>query len=1090
LASPFWRRAEGEAEGGLSDLKTPAWSKTQKRAMNEISVFGMASAISLFSVSTLFAQLPADTPGLRLWLDASDASTIFTDGGGLVDAWEDKSGNGFHATQTDAARKPSVGAGVLGGANAIHFDSAGGTDANNDGLAIDTGLFLGRPYTAYIVDQYWGAVQGRTLQGLTTNWLLGKWGGGNAHYAGGWVGPAGGVPAVLSTPTIASGVGRPNYSQFNINGSFTGYSGALDSPGNMLLGFSDGGGFNETSQSDIAEVIIYGRLLGVNERDAMDAYLGTKYGIPVSRRWLSTRVDVFTGADPGEGLDFSGNFLYAVNARGPGGFAIGDASFTDDTGIIVSENEILNWFPASFTIDTPDDNNLNTLMQSIRYTTTNGVGIEDVKINLTGLTAGKIYKLQLLFGDSDTARHWAISIDGDKVLTDEYIAAYTGTSTAAGAALVHEFVARKTALDIVLSGISLVGGDINPIIQGLTLEDQGPLLNTASTKVVNSAADLDFSGTFVYAVNAFGAAAGQVGDAFFTDDNISGVTISAPNMIADGAWVIPDLGSTTDDDNLETVLRSIRWSGNDSHEKPLAIDFTALTAGQTYKLQLLFDDSGTARGFDIALDGVLIVNNFSAAPSAPATAAVAVVIDFTAGADGSAHVGLEGFATPFGDKNPILNGFTLEQTDSDGDDDNDGLPDQWELDNFTHLDQSTDGDPDGDNLTNFQELAFGSDPDEADVDEDGLTDDLELLAGTNPNVDDTDGDTLKDGAELNEHMTSPIRADTDLDYLRDDVEVAGPTNPLILDTDGDGYSDSVEVNAGTLPNDAASVPGAGTYVGNFTGGDVGDGLDLEGSFLYALNIGTNGDPGQIRDANFTADSVLGVTFATQFEAPNWNAGLNLGDTTNDNALEIALASIRWSSGIDGISPDDVTVSLSDLVEGGTYKLQLIFAEACCPNRGFDVFVDGAQIANDFRPGVEQNEPLVNTGAVIIHEFTASSSTVNILLNTLSIADLGISDFNPILNALTLESLPVTGDFAITGVSKTAGAVILEFNGVNGKTYSADYKMTLDSEFWEEIEDSVLSTGEGSQWMDTHSGRLANPTGFYRLRDPILQPLPN
>lgn len=1059
--------------------------------MYKIPVFGMATAIAQLSVSTLLAQLPSDRPGLQLWLDASDSATIFTDAFG-VNAWEDKSGNGFHATQTNAARKPTVGTGALGGMDAIHFDSVGGSDASNDGLAIDAGLSLGRPYTAYIVDQYWGGVQGRTLQGASTNWLLGKWGGGNAHYTGGWVGPSGGVAAVVNTPTIASGVGGPNYSQFNINGRFAGYSTGIDSPGNMLLGFSEGGAFNETSQADVAEVIIYNRLLGVNERDDLEAQLGTKYGIPVTQRWLSTRVDVFTGADSGEGLDFSGNFLYAVNARGPGGFDIGDASFTDDTGIIESENEILSWFPSNFTVDTTDDTNLNTLMESIRWTATNSSGLEDVKVNLTGLTPGKVYKLQLLFADPQNARHWAVSIDGDKVATNGYFAAYTGTSAATGAVLVQEFVATKSTLNIVLDGTGLIGGDINPIIQGLTLEDEGPLLNLTSTQIVNSAADLDFSGTFVYAVNAFGAAAGPVGDANFTDDNIPGVKINAPNMIGDGSWGFPDLGATSDDDNLETVLRSIRWSNNDSPEKPLSVDFTDLIPGQTYKLQLLFDDLGTTRGFDVSLNGVRIVNNFSLAPSAPSTAAVAVILNFTAEADGSAHVGLEGFATNFTDKNPILNGFTLEQTAGDGDDDNDGLPDQWELDNFEDLDETADGDLDSDNLTNFQELGFGSNPNKADADNDGLNDDAERAAGTNPNDDDTDHDNLKDGDEINIHMTNPNNADTDFDYLTDGEEVAGGlSSPLILDTDGDGYSDFIEVNVGSLPNNAGSVPAPGSYVANFTGGDVGDGLDLDGSFLYALNIGTNGAPGLIRDANFTVDSVPGVTFSTQFEIPNWNTAVNLGTTSNDNALEIALASIRWSSGIDGILPDDVTLSLTDLEVGGNYKLQLLFAEACCPARGFDVFVDGAQIADDFRPGVVQNAPRVNTGALIIYEFTATSSTINILMNTQSIADAGITDLNPILNALTLESLPVTGDFAITGISKTAGAVTLEFKGANGKTYAADYKPTLDTGFWEEVGDNVQSTGEGSQWMDTTSpARLANPSGFYRLRDPALQPLPN
>ncbi|MCS7303817.1 MAG: LamG domain-containing protein, partial [Thermoguttaceae bacterium] len=50
-------------------------------------------------------SVPVDR-GLLLWLDASDPSTIQTDANGKVQAWLDKSGNNYHATQTDEARRP------------------------------------------------------------------------------------------------------------------------------------------------------------------------------------------------------------------------------------------------------------------------------------------------------------------------------------------------------------------------------------------------------------------------------------------------------------------------------------------------------------------------------------------------------------------------------------------------------------------------------------------------------------------------------------------------------------------------------------------------------------------------------------------------------------------------------------------------------------------------------------------------------------------------------------------------------------------------------------------------------------------------
>lgn len=70
-----------------------------------------------------------------------------------------------------------------------------------------------------------------------------------------------------------------------------------------------------------------------------------------------------------------------------------------------------------------------------------------------------------------------------------------------------------------------------------------------------------------------------------------------------------------------------------------------------------------------------------------------------------------------------------------------------------------------------------------DSDEDGLTDEEEEALGTDPENADTDGDGLSDYAEVN-----------------------GVTDPLDADSDGDGHSDGEELNAETDPNVCWSVP--------------------------------------------------------------------------------------------------------------------------------------------------------------------------------------------------------------------------------------------------------------------------------------------
>ncbi|MBI5927833.1 MAG: protein kinase [Chloroflexi bacterium] len=102
-------------------------------------------------------------------------------------------------------------------------------------------------------------------------------------------------------------------------------------------------------------------------------------------------------------------------------------------------------------------------------------------------------------------------------------------------------------------------------------------------------------------------------------------------------------------------------------------------------------------------------------------------------------------------------------------------------------------DNDDDGLTNAEERALGTNPDEADSDFDGLDDGDEVKQDTDPQDPDSDDDGLVDGKEV-EMRADPGNPDSDNDGLTDGDEVNSfktlPTNP---DTDGDGLNDRVEV---------------------------------------------------------------------------------------------------------------------------------------------------------------------------------------------------------------------------------------------------------------------------------------------------------
>lgn len=903
---------------------------------------------------------------------------------------------------------------------------------------------------------------------------------------------------------------------------------------------------------------------------------------------LSSHGKVITGGDPGEGLDLTGTFLYAFNigTNGAPGM-IGGVEFTDETnngggGITISpSSEIPAWSAQPMLGDTANDDALENMLWSIRYS-------GRVAITLTGLTAGKPYKAQLLFLERCCARGADVYVDG--VLKLDEFAPYTyqdnTASPSRGVAAVIGFIATGTSTEIVLDGGTVTTPaytDRSPLICGLTLEaitgsdadgdglddsweqsnfgnldqngtgdfdsdgltnaqelsqgtdpkladsdgdglNDGPEVVTYMTnpRVADSDGDgltdgyeiatslsnplvadsdsdgysdgaevaqstnpnnatsypligssvgsftggdpgegLDLSGTFLHSFNVGtpGPAPGPAGDAAFTDDLQPGITVTAANEIPN--WHAPSYGDTVNDDSLEFVMQSIRWSAAPS---TLDVDLTGLTVGKVYKLQLLFAEQCCAnRGFDIETEGVLRVDEFN--PSVAqggagnGTRGALVTVGFVA-ADDTLNIVLNGngVTTPaFTDHNAILNGVTLEEltlTDSDGD----GLPDAWEFQFFGDLAQVGTGDPDGDGRTNQAEYLAGTLPGDADTDNDGLNDGAEATAGTSPFTADTDRDGLTDLEEATIYLT----------------------NPLLADTDDDFYSDLDEVIAGSNPFVAASIPAS--TVGLFTGGDAGEGLDLDGTFLYAFNFGSPGAAGRARDADFVADSTAGITYVAPNQIASWSPPA-YGDTAEDDVMEAVMRSIRWNA-----APGTVQVNLDGLEPGQQYKLQLLFNETGAA-RGFDVMLEGGVILNDFNPGVVQAASTAQA-VVVTYEFRARDTQLNIVLNGITATDPGITDRNPILGGVTLEVTGASAPASLELTSRSATEARFLARGAPGKTYALDYSPSLATASWSEVNDTVLIGAEGSATVTDSVPAHVTPTlGFWRLRDSALKPTP-
>jgi hypothetical protein len=515
---------------------------------------------------------------------------------------------------------------------------------------------------------------------------------------------------------------------------------------------------------------------------------------------------------------------------------------------------------------------------------------------------------------------------------------------------------------------------------------------------------LDLQGTFVYAIDhATAAVGGQVGDALFTDESVAGATVQSGNKT--GLWNADiKYGDSPSDDTLEEIMNSISWSDAirvtvPPHETPLSdvrINLTNLTVGASYKLQLLFAEQQWPRGFDVHIDGAHVADDFSPAfyqgggfplvlPS-PDDRGVVLTHNFVARGKNLSII-LDGRTVTipqFTDHNAIINALTLERVAAPADTDNDTLPDAWETEYFGNLTQTAAADADGDTIPNSTEFADGTNPSKADSDNDALSDSQEKTAGSNPRAPDSDHDGLTDGSEVTIHNSSPIK----------------------VDSDSDGWSDSDEINIRkTNPNKSET----GATVFAFRGGDAGEGLDLDGKFLYAFAIGNETGAGQVRDAVFTGETVDGVL---REQAPSVATGWynpDYGDTPNDDALELAINSIRHSGG-------GIKLTLSNLVAGAAYKLQLLFGEQCC-NRGMDVFVGGRLIADEFAPYVVHGgRNHSRLSAAISYTFIASTNRVVVQTTGSSVTTPAYTDRNPIMNAVTLEEVGALADTDNDGLS--------------------------------------------------------------------------
>jgi hypothetical protein len=238
---------------------------------------------------------PSRIPGLALWLDAADASTVTLDGSNNVSEWRDKSGNSRHFDQADTLRKPSYSLAALNNNNAIAFD--GTNDAlrrNNEAWAYNYPLNIfvvfrtaSFPAAYNSLWDFYGDASGTTAShtGLirlnqksaiyiaTTTGQTNYDGSGAITYA---TNQTHQFSAVIQTNSITSRGDRLDDGV--LSASFIPRATPQGTFANVI-GASLA--FGRYTPWRIGEFLVFtGRVLTVPERDAVEAYLAAKWGTP------------------------------------------------------------------------------------------------------------------------------------------------------------------------------------------------------------------------------------------------------------------------------------------------------------------------------------------------------------------------------------------------------------------------------------------------------------------------------------------------------------------------------------------------------------------------------------------------------------------------------------------------------------------------------------------------------------------------------------------------------------------------------------------------------------------------------------------
>lgn len=155
-------------------------------------------------------------------------------------------------------------------------------------------------------------------------------------------------------------------------------------------------------------------------------------------------------------------------------------------------------------------------------------------------------------------------------------------------------------------------------------------------------------------------------------------------------------------------------------------------------------------------------------------------------------------------------------------------------------------------------------------------------------------------------------------------------------------------------------------------------LDLHGNIIYAVNFGNNGNP-TVGGVAFSSHGIVsGLTVAAASaqlaegaDASWWGPSPGTGDADLDRLLRSAVAT--WTP------PWEISIEAQGLVPGTPYLLQVMGYEPESHGRSVDLLVENEEIVTGLSPIDVQQGAVGQGGFLIKHTFTATDSTMNMLM---------------------------------------------------------------------------------------------------------------